>query len=207
MRRLLVTANVPTLRILVTLMMEALRSSETSVLTRATRRNIPEGGTLDTGFFHVRAKLLYMVRSCSLPYFVLSKQYTETVQGRGSSGDCGVGSGERGAGSGERGATGLVSMATCSRVLQTVETLTVANLPQRPGGTEVVLNGCHGDTAGAGAGRLQLKNETLLNSCRAICMQHLRLLSGKEDKQFEFLPSSLSAGVHRYRRLLTGPHS
>jgi hypothetical protein len=40
--RLLVTANVvPSSQILVTLM-EALRSPETPVLTRATRRNIPE---------------------------------------------------------------------------------------------------------------------------------------------------------------------
>jgi Na+/H+-translocating membrane pyrophosphatase len=41
--RLLVTANVvPTSRTYVTLMMEAICSSETSVLTRVTRRNIPE---------------------------------------------------------------------------------------------------------------------------------------------------------------------
>jgi hypothetical protein len=42
-RRLVVTANVdPSSAILVTLMMEALSSSETSVLTRSTQHNIPE---------------------------------------------------------------------------------------------------------------------------------------------------------------------
>jgi hypothetical protein len=45
-RRLLFTANIPCSLILVALMMEAIRFSETSVLTRVTRRNISEDGIL-----------------------------------------------------------------------------------------------------------------------------------------------------------------
>jgi hypothetical protein len=84
-RRLLVTANaVPSSPILVTLIMEAIRSSETLVLTRATRRNVPEDGILHS-YYRENLQLLFVVNTGITNLSALEGQclsfYTKQISG------------------------------------------------------------------------------------------------------------------------------
>jgi hypothetical protein len=66
-----VTANVACSPVLVTVMMEALRSSETPDLTRVTRRNIPED-------FILHSRRLENLRSYTIKHY-FTKTYWEVV--------------------------------------------------------------------------------------------------------------------------------
>jgi hypothetical protein len=88
MLRLLVTANVvPSSLIISTLMMEAIRSSETSVLTRTTRRHIPQDGILQAlSSIQIRSNVSYFnsnwltTKKCSMGWkglqFILANRQT-----------------------------------------------------------------------------------------------------------------------------------
>jgi hypothetical protein len=83
-RQLLVTANVSSTAILVTLMIEALISSNRRVLKRATPRNISEDGILRSP---LRENLNSYFNLCSLCMFIVSGQCVHSAISLGTSFD------------------------------------------------------------------------------------------------------------------------
>jgi hypothetical protein len=74
-RRLLVTAKVPSSQILFALMMEAMRYSETSVITGATQRNIPEESILHSHRReNLKSYIIYSIFLCVSLVFVMETQ-------------------------------------------------------------------------------------------------------------------------------------